>query len=155
VWPQWVSQLADDKLFQSVAGIAAILALVITCRVWWITSRISERISANARLPALRRQLANDLTELNRLNLASAPVHEIATRLATCRSRLRSIRHYRSDIRPRRLVRAKISIARFAALFGADGVVRPLSYSVYGELREVVADIDEFTASIPLRGTDA
>jgi hypothetical protein len=154
VWLQWVSKLADNKLFQSVAGISSILALLITFRVWWITSRISERISANVRLPALRTQLANDLTELNRLNLAKTPVHEIATRLATCRSRLRSIRHYKSDIRPRRLLRAKISIARFAAMFGADGVVISLSYSVYGELQEVVADIDEFTARIPLRGTD-
>ena len=155
VWPQWVSKLADDKLFQSVTGVASILALLITFRVWWITSRISERISANVRLPALRKELADDLTELNRLNLASAPVHGIAARLATCRSRLHSIRLYRSDIRPRRLVRAKISIAGFAAIFGADGVVRPLSYSVYGELQEVVADIDEFIARIPLRGIDA
>jgi hypothetical protein len=154
VWPEWVSKLADNKLFQSVAGLASILALLITFRVWWITSRISERISANVRLPALGTQLANDLTELNRLNLTNAPVHEIATRLATCRSRLRSIGHYKSDIRPRRLVRAKISIARFAAVFGADGVVRSFSYSVYGELQEVVADIEEFTARIPLRSTD-
>jgi hypothetical protein len=155
VWPEWVSKLADDKLFQSVAGLAAILALLITFRVWWITSRISERISANVRLPALGKQLANDLTELNRLNLANAPSHEIATCLAMCRSRLRSIRHYKSDIRARRVVRAKISIARLAAMFAVDRVVRSLSYSVYGELQEVVEDIEEFTARIPLRGTDA
>lgn len=151
LWPQWVSDVADDKLFQAVSGLAAILALLITFRVWWITGRIARRISANVRLPLLGRQLANDLTELNRLLLANAPVHQIASSLATCRSRLRSIRQYRSGMRARRWVRAQISLARLAALVGADDMVRSLSRSVYGELQEVVADIDEFAASIPFR----
>ena len=155
MWSEWVSELADDKLFQSVAGLAGILGLLITFRVWWIARRISERISANVRLPALAKQLANDLTELNRLHLADAASYEIATSLAMCRSRLRSIRHYKSDVRVRRLVRAKISIARLAAMFAGDDFVRSISNSVYGELQEVVADIEEFTATIPLRGRDA
>jgi len=78
VWPKWVSDIADDKLFQSAAGLASIVALIITYRVWRITRRIAQRIAANVRLPALGRELANDLTELNRLNLTNAPIHQIA-----------------------------------------------------------------------------
>jgi len=150
VWPKWVSDLADDKLFQSAAGLASILALLVTYRVWWITSRIAQRISANVRLPALGRELANDLTELNRLNLANAPVHEIAACLAKCRSRLRSIKNYKSNIRPPRSVRLQIWVARLTALVGFEYMVRQISYSVYGELLTVVLEIEDFAARIRL-----
>lgn len=107
------------------------------------------KISANVRLPALGKQLAADLTELNRLNLTNAPAQQIGTRLAVCRSRLRSIRRYRSDMRGRRLLIAEISIARLAALVGMESAARRLSSQIYGELQEVVADIEDFTARIP------
>jgi len=155
VWPNWASHLADDKLFQSVAGLASIFALLITLRVWWITHRISQRISANVRLPALGRELANDLTELNRLNLTQAPIYQIAACLAKCRSRLRSIRNYKSNIRSRRWVRLQIWTARLTALVGAEYVVRQISYSVYGELLTVVLEIEDFAARIPLGVNDA
>jgi hypothetical protein len=150
-WPKWVSDIAGDKLFQTISGLAGILGLLITLRVWWIANRISLTISANVRLPQLRDQLAADLTALNRLHLTNASVHQIAVSLAICRSRLRSISRYRSGMRPRRWVRIQISIARFAALVGAGRFVRPISYSIYGELQELVADIDDFIARIPLR----
>jgi hypothetical protein len=152
-WPKWLSDIADDKLFQTISGLSGILGLAITLRVWWITNRISQTISANVRLPQLREQLVADLTQLNRLHIDdNASVHEIAVSLAICRSRLRSIHRYRSGMGPHRWVRMQISIARLAVLVGAGRrVVIPISHSIYGELQELVADIDDFIARIPLR----
>lgn len=154
MWPSWVTEIADDKLFQSLAGLASILALLITLRIWWITRRIAARISANVRLPDLGKLLAADLTELNRLNLTNAPVQQIGACLAVCRSRLRSIRRYRAGIRRRQWVVLEISITRLAALVGVEPVARRLSYQIYGELQEVVADIEDFTARIPFGAED-
>jgi len=155
MWPRWVSDLADDKLFQSVAGVGSILALLITFRVWSLASRISHRISANVRLPVLGRALRSDLTDLNRLHLAEAPVHDIMACLARCRSRLRSIRRYHnSSVPKRRLLTAEMNFARFMQVLGRERSVRRISRLVYGEMMAVVVDIEEFSARIPLGAND-
>jgi hypothetical protein len=151
-WPKWVAELADDKLFQSVAGISSVLALLMTLRVWWIARRISEGIAARVRLPALGKALESDLSELNRLNMSNAPAHDIAACLAKCRSRLRSMRQYRSELGNRRFLRAKIALARLLAFWNAESFVHRISRAAYGELLEVVLELEEFSARIPLRG---
>jgi len=101
------------------------------------------------RLPALRNGLANDLAELNRLNFSRASPDLIVACLATCRSRVRAVRRYRSDVRARRWIQVEISMARVLAFFGADAPVRQLSYAIYGQLVEMVADLDDFLARRP------
>ena len=150
-WPEWIGEIADDKLFQVLAGLASIVALIITVQVWWLARRIEGRISANVRLPELGSALKLDATELNRLNLSGASAHEIAAQLTECRSRLRSIGYYDAGLRRRRLVNVEISFVRLMALFGRDELVLRVSRSIYGELQEVVADIDEFTARMRFR----
>ena len=149
MWPTWISDVADDKLFQALAGFASILALLITFRVYWLAAQISQRISARLRLPALRNGLANDLAELNRLNFSRASPDLIVACLATCRSRVRAVRRYRSDVRARRWIQVETSMARVLAFFGADAPVRQLSYAIYGQLVEMVADLDDFLARRP------